>query len=153
MRRKQQKRLAPGMASCSFSSARLRARRLRFPHSGPGKGDSCRMLEVQNCRGNLQLLTVSCGVGPYLMGSQAEMVRGSKPVSPTQVPSKAGVSGRPAKGMAVTPLPWSFPSPKSCIEVCVEAAALLPGCEEDSTSLILVRGLQMQGSVCKVWTA
>ena len=85
------------------------------------------MLGVQNCKANLLLLMVCWGMGPHLMGSQAEMVRGSKPVSPTQVPSKAGVSGRPAKGMAVTPLPWSFPSPKSCIEVCVEAAALLPG--------------------------
>eukprot|EP00960_Hanusia_phi_P038667 753537-Hanusia_phi.AAC.2 len=60
------------------------------------------------------------------------MVSGSKPTSPAQVPaqnsqlsalsallllspSKAGVLGRPAKGIAVTPLPWIFPSPKSCM--------------------------------------
>lgn len=86
---------------------------------------------------NLQLLLLLRHLASHLMGSQAEMVRGSKPVSPTQVPSKAGVSGRPANGMAVTPLPWIFPSPKSCIEVLVVAAALLPGCGTKTTSTLV----------------
>mmetsp|Transcript_39719 Transcript_39719/g.77752 ORF Transcript_39719/g.77752 Transcript_39719/m.77752 type:complete len:223 (-) Transcript_39719:17-685(-) len=44
-----------------------------------------------------------------------EMQRGSNPVSPAQVPSKAGVSGRPAKGIAVTPVPWLLPLSQSCM--------------------------------------